>query len=169
MKKLSLSKPVTRKDTEPWIGPFQPLKRWSDLTIDLRGCLQNRNIIQEDRSWDTYILSHKLRFLCLVPQAAGDCATLGTVWAYDISKPTATATHFLQQGTLTPTRPHLLTVPLPGGQAFTWVSPWGPFLCQPPTPSLCLGFHGSGIQPLWERWWKVQDSAKRPGLNSLIP
>lgn len=50
--------------------------------------------------------------------------TLGLAWAFETP-----LTHFLQQGH---TSQSFQVVPLPGDQAFTSLSLWGPFLFRPP-------------------------------------
>jgi hypothetical protein len=60
------------------------------------------------------------------------CATLGIAWAQETSKPTPTVTHFLQQGHTYSNKTTPPIVPLYMGQAFKYMSPWGPFLFKPP-------------------------------------
>jgi hypothetical protein len=84
---------------------------------------------KEIKSWKFYILIHtgsrrRLR------------ATLGMAWAYKISKPVSTVTHFLQQGHTYSKKaipPNNVT---PYSQTFKHISVWGSFLLKPSHPRI---------------------------------
>jgi len=67
-----------------------------------------------------------LRVLHLDWKAARRFFYTGQSLSIETSKTAPIVTHFL------PTRPHLLIVPLPMGQAFKHMSLWGPYLLKPP-------------------------------------
>lgn len=70
-------------------------------------------------------LEKELRALYLDLQAAGDCYA-------GASLSTRSLKDHLHTDPLPPTRPNLLKVPLPKGQAFNHMSLWGPFPSKPP-------------------------------------
>jgi hypothetical protein len=67
------------------------------------------------------------KVLYLDPQAAeGDCLTLDRAWVLGDLKVYLPSDPSSSKDSSTPTKPHLLIVPLPMGQAFKHLSPWGP-------------------------------------------
>jgi hypothetical protein len=99
----------------------------------------------------------ELRILHLDSQAADVTATPFITWVSMISQGPPPQRHTSSnKSTPTPSRPHLLIVPLLRGQAFKYMNLWEPYLFKPPyLPSLlCL------------LWWLTLPSAK---ISSFYP
>ena len=95
------------------------------------------------RSWEFYI--------CIGRQQEETVSHWVSPWAPETSRPVPPVTQFSNKTTPTPTRPHLLIVPLPMGQASICMSVWRALLFKP-LHFLMLALK---VQKLFNFYWYI--------------